>query len=864
MALYLAELGEDRFETAEDMISLLKTYFVSGNEQAESRAAFHRLSMEKKETFPEFKARFISAAVKGSVSRLEWFFYLWEKITPALRMPNLGFKHLWAGSFEKMVQHLTAFDMERRNTLFGLPSDHRPNSGLPSTKQNPRPNREYRPRSYDTRPDSVPTPPRAVSSTLRLPSKTPDPEKANYNNCYNCGLEVDPEKVEALKDWKPPTTVTGVKSFLGFTGFYRQFVPEYSRVAKPLLALQSPSRPFVWDSDCQAAFVKLKSALLLIPTLYHYQPEYDTKVETDASDGVVAGVLSQLQPNDKWYPVAFFSKVLAGSELNWEIHDKELFAIVTAFSKWRPELLSAKSQVDVYSDHRSLEYFMSTKVLNARQARWAEELAPFNFLIRYTPGKSNARADILSRREQDMENLKLAQTDNRSRVLLGPHRLDNRINSDLAEIFIIQKHQQLTAISAIEPSSEPMSLDSLELIEAILQLNRSSFQEQRALLPEGYRLQGDLLLYADRLCIPSESILCTRLIREAHDQISSAHPSAKKTYQLLARKYYWKDFKEFPRDRSGYDMIMVVIDRLSKQAISIPCHKTITARGIAELFIQWSEFCRILGVKVKLSTAYHKETDGQTEIMNKYIDQRLRPFVTYYQDNWSGLLPLIDRAQISLPHSSIGMSPYRILYGTEPRQSWDWDQAPKPSSTSNKLNQAEALALASRMHEAWKIAKEQLEKTQERMRTVVNRHRRPIDWKVGDQVFLDTRNLNLGRPSRKLSDKWEGPFKVLEQVGNSYRLQLPEGSRILDVFAPELLCKDPQDPLPGQEAPKPPGIPICGVDEWEVEEILANMTRTPLSTLPPTSWEHLTNSNSSMNKTQPNRDHPEPYQDDQI
>ncbi|USP72775.1 uncharacterized protein yc1106_06638 [Curvularia clavata] len=707
----------------------------------------------------------------------------------------------------------------------------------------------------------------------------------------NQGLEVDPDKVEALQDWVRPTTVTGVKSFLGFTGFYRQFVPEYSRIAKPLLALQSPSRPFVWDSECDQAFERLKSALLAIPTLYHYHPEYDTKVETDASDGVVAGVLSQKQPNGNWCPVAFFSKVLSGSELNWEIHDKELFAIVTAFSKWRPELLSVRSRVDVYSDHRSLEYFMTTKVLNARQVRWAEELASFNFHIRYTPGKDNARADILSRREQDVGNLKTAQIDNRSRVLLGPHRLDNRINSELAKTYVAQLQAESFSLLVVEPISEPMSLDSLELIESILQENRASFGAERRSLPDRYRIENGLLLYSNRLCIPSTSTLVTRLIREVHDQVSSAHPSAKKTYQLLSQKYHWKgmestckryvrnciacrkahprqtripgmihplpipdrpmqhlciDFKEFPRDRSGYDMIMVVIDRLSKQAISIPCHKTIDARGMADLFVQWvyrfghtpetivsdrgpqfissfwSEFCRILGVKVKLSTAYHKETDGQTEIMNKYIDQRLRPFVSYYQDNWSGLLPLIDRAQISLPHSSIGMSPYHILYGSEPRQSWDWKHSTSLLTPTDKLNHKDALEMATRMHDAWKVAKEQMEKAQDRMRTTVNRHRRSVDWDVGDMVFLSTRNLASDRPSRKLSSKWEGPFRVLEKVGHSYRLDLPKRSRIHDVFAPDLLCKDPQDPLPGQEPPKPPATPIQGVEEWEVEEILAS------------------------------------------
>ena len=155
------------------------------------------------------------------------------------------------------------------------------------------------------------------------------------------------------------------------------------------------------------------------------------------------------------------------------------------------------------------------------------------------------------------------------------------------------------------------------------------------------------------------------------------------------------DFKEFPRDRYGYDSILVIIDRLSKQAISIPCHKTITSKGLASLFIQWvyrfghtpesiisdrgpqfissfwKEFSRIIGVKIVNSTAYHKETDGQTEIMNRYIDERLRPFISYYQDNWSDLIPLMDRAQVTLPHSSIGMAPYHLLQGHAPRTSWD-------------------------------------------------------------------------------------------------------------------------------------------------------------------------------------------------
>jgi hypothetical protein len=353
------------------------------------------------------------------------------------------------------------------------------------------------------------------------------------------GLEVDPEKVEALRNWQKPTTITGVKSFLGFAGFYRQFVPEFSRVAKPMLALQSPANPFVWTSECDVAFKKIKEALLGIPTLHHFAPELETRLETDASDGVVAGVMSQ-KHEATWQPVAFFSHVLSGAELNWEIHDKELFAIVTAFKKWRAELASATSPIQVYTDHRALEYFMTTKVLNARQVRWAEELASFQFRIEYTPGKNNARADILSRREQDMANLRGAQFDNRSRVMLGPPRLDPRINAELAKNYIQPLPDQIITLKAFSSVGKAMNLDSFQLIESLLQENRLSFQAVRRDLQAPYQLRNGLLLYGERLCVPPNSPLCTRLIREAHDQVSTAHPSATKTYQLLAPKYHWK------------------------------------------------------------------------------------------------------------------------------------------------------------------------------------------------------------------------------------------------------------------------------------------------------------------------------------
>lgn len=178
---------------------------------------------------------------------------------------------------------------------------------------------------------------------------------------------------------------------------------------------------------------------------------------------------------------------------------------------------------------------MSTKILSARQARWASELSPFNFRIKYTPGKDNQRADILSQREQDLSNLKNLQDNNQSQVLLSPQRLHHQINKELADRFLTDS---IPVVASIQALSAEIELDSLTLIKALLQENRNSFQSKRSILPDQYQIRNRLLLYQDRLCVPSKSLLCTRLIQEAHNQPSSAHPSARKTYQLLANHYH--------------------------------------------------------------------------------------------------------------------------------------------------------------------------------------------------------------------------------------------------------------------------------------------------------------------------------------
>jgi transposase InsO family protein len=704
------------------------------------------------------------------------------------------------------------------------------------------------------------------------------------------GIEVDLDKVAAVVDWKIPHTVRGIQSFLGFCNFYRRFIKDYGKVAKPLVHLTKTDVPFVFGKDCWDAFEELKSKLTSAPVLRHYSPDYDSMIETDASDGVIAGILSQLHPDGEWYPVAYYSKIMAPAECNYGIHDKEMLAVVKSLKEWRPELHGAANRIKIYTDHKALEYFMTTKQLTSRQARWAEALSEYYFMIMHRAGKQNGKADALTRRDDEVTAQNGIKAEYRTKAFLSQDQVDPRVLKDLGI--------EVPEVDMLAPVKEDTFDEPIGLVDRILQANRGSASldalrvEATSNEPNEFELEDGILLYSGRLVVPQVDKLPTALIKEAHDQVSTAHPGRDKTYQLLRPRYYWPrmkadidrfirnchpcrkshvprdktpgylhtlpipehpwqhitmDFKSMPKDRHGYDSIFVVIDRLSKEAISVPCHKTTTAEDMARMFIThvyryygppvssvsdrgpqfisqfWKEFCRILGIKLKLSTAYHPQTDGQTEIMNQYLDQRLRPFVNYYQDNWSELLPMMDYAQLTLPHSSIGMSPFELLYGRLPRTSFDWN-TPKASSPQEQLSQSKAQEVAKRMQGALELAKENMAKAQAKKERDINVHRRPVDFEPGDQVYISTKNWKTDRPSRKLGNQMDGPFPIIRQVGNSFEVKLPDSMKIHNVFSPDRLRKEPGDPLPGQlNEPLGPEV-VHSEEEYEVQEVLASRT----------------------------------------
>lgn len=173
------------------------------------------------------------------------------------------------------------------------------------------------------------------------------------------GLEMDPVKTKTIREWKRPKSIHDVQMFFGFANFYRRFIRNYSRIIRPLTTFTGKGKEFFWNDDDERAFESLKTAFTTTLVLQLFDFEKQCVMETDASDFVSAGVLSQPDLRGVLHPVAYFSKKHTPAECNYEIYDKELLAVVRAFEECHPELEDAAYPIEVLSDHRNLEYFMS-------------------------------------------------------------------------------------------------------------------------------------------------------------------------------------------------------------------------------------------------------------------------------------------------------------------------------------------------------------------------------------------------------------------------------------------------------------------------------------------------------------------------
>ena len=204
---------------------------------------------------------------------------------------------------------------------------------------------------------------------------------------------MDPAKTHAIDTWESLKSTKDVQSFLGFANFYKRFIKDFAKLAFSLTALTKKDQPFQWTATEESAFQVITKAFSTAPVLQHFDPDKECTVETDAFDYVSAAVLSQPDHEGTLRLVAFMSCQHLPAKCNYEIYDKKLIAIVKAFEEWQPELEESLEPINVISNHKNLEYFMSFKPLSRCQARWSEFLSQFNFKISYKPGPQSRCSD---------------------------------------------------------------------------------------------------------------------------------------------------------------------------------------------------------------------------------------------------------------------------------------------------------------------------------------------------------------------------------------------------------------------------------------------------------------------------------------
>lgn len=691
------------------------------------------------------------------------------------------------------------------------------------------------------------------------------------------GLRIDPTKIQAVIDWKTPTNLKESQAFVGFCNFYRRFIRNFSKIVKALVRLTQKGVIFEWSSACQEAFQRLKKAITEAPVLRHFDRSKEAILETDSSDYINGGVLSQYDEDGLLHPVAFYSKNLTPAECNYQIYDKELLAIIKCLEHWRPELECTEIPVKIFTDHKGLMYFAEGQDLSRRQARYLDMLSEFNIKIIYRPGPQNVKADALTRmpgsKPTDPSDERLRQ---QHQVILTPERLEldgvsvNAIDDPLYhKVTIANKDDE----------------DCSDIRDAIAE----GKQKHNGINLTKCSVIDDVLYHKERLCVPED--LYTAVIQEVHDQPACGHPGIARTCELVRREYYWRGMNatiaqyirncytcqraKAPRDREHgllqplpipqkrwqdismdfitglplsdmFDAICVFVDRLTKERHYVPCTageegtssettadmlvkevfrlhglpaSIISDRGPQFIADLWKAFCKRLGIEAKLSTAFHPETDGQTERSNQDLERHLRTYCNYMQDDWAKWISMAEFADNDAVSSATKVTPFFANKGFNPRMSFSPDTTDY-DTTRKRLAAAKAEDITGHMERVLEYIRENMGRSQQAMADQVNRHRLDVTFKKGDMVFLSSKNITSTRPSKKLDNKRYGPFQIKETVGTSYRLKLPPTIRIHDVFHPKLLSLAAADPLPGQKRVPPPAIVVDGIEEWEVEDIL--------------------------------------------
>lgn len=642
-------------------------------------------------------------------------------------------------------------------------------------------------------------------------------------------LEMDPKKVEAVHNWPIPATVKEVQRFIGFANFYRRFIKNFSSVVAPLTALTKGGGAKIhWGPEAAGAFEDLKRRFTSAPILVIPDPEKPFVVEVDASEVGVGAILSQRGEDGKLHPCAFMSRRLSDAERNYHVGDRELLAVKLALEEWRHWLEGAQHPFQVLTDHKNLEYLQQAKRLNTRQARWSLFFNRFQFLLSYRPGTKNVKPDALSRAySPETQEKPLTSIIPRSRIVAPLQwELERVVREALARepdpgggpagrLFVpLSARAQVLQWGHESPlTCHPGTARTLD------------FLQRRFWWPS---IKNDVKVYVEACPVCNQG----KSTRQRPQGLLRPLPVPRRPWSHLSL-----DFVTGLPPSQGNTVILVVVDRFSKAARFIPLPKLPTAKETAELLMNhvfrifgipldivsdrgpqfssrfWGAFCRLIGATASLSSGFHPESNGQTERINQDLETTLRCMAASNPTSWATYIIWAEYAHNTLQSSATGLSPFECQFGYTP---------PLFPEEQAQVGVPSAQRFVQRCRLTWRKARHTLLRTSQRYQSQANRRRRTApNFRAGQRVWLATKNLPLRVESKKLSQKYIGPFRIARKVNPvSYRLFLPRSLRINPTFHVSLLKPVLSSPFAPPHRPPPPPRIINGQPAYTVHRIL--------------------------------------------
>lgn len=673
------------------------------------------------------------------------------------------------------------------------------------------------------------------------------------------GMKVDPKKVEVVQNWPLPTDATQIRSFLGLTNYFRKFIQGYSTLAAPLMSLTNKGVVVKdeWKEDHTKCFQALKQALITAPLLV--LPDFTKQFEL-ISDASLLGTGAILLQEGK--VVAYTSKKFSPAERNYTTTEQELLGVINALHDWRCYLEG--SHFRVVTDHNPLVYLQTQAHISRRQARWVEYMAQFDFEWEYRPGRNNV-ADPVSRNPllltEETINVCLgitAQTKRKPRSeqpdvtmlmarITEGYKVDENIKHSCPKDATFDGQFWTHGGRVIVPNEGTLREEIIGLNHALSFTGHVGRRKTLDLISRTFYWKGmteDVNKYIDR-CFSCQS------------NKSSNKKTAGLYQPVEIPDRPWDcisvDFVvALPTTEQGHDAMVVFVDKLTKYVHVAPTTTTATAADFATIFMDvifrnhglpkkivsdrdskftgkfWTEVCRIMQIQQATSTSFHPQTDGQTERMNRTIEDMMRHFINPFHNDWHMHLGMVEFAINNSKQESTGMTPFFLNTGQHPRTPIMLQlETTVPYATQNMMDYNERL----------QRAKTCLEAAQQRQAKYANRSRRDVKYSLDDQVMLSTRNLKFktgGVP--KFTPKWVGPFKVTKVIGPGYEtghvsrvtaveLDLPPLMKVHKVFNVSLVKPCPVGGFKNIH-PIPLHFDHDGAPLWSVERLLDVRTRT--------------------------------------